>query len=162
MLAPNPKRKFEKPLRSEREIDLQTGKLARVWEKLSATVQEWETVDKDLEHPAYLRQRFLNMHGVGQRAIIGAAARLRSEYGRGWVKHLEGLKSTDWQIVNPEWQNIAVQGGRVNNTSTSVKLLTAAVEKKLGLIIDKELDEVLGSEDNFRRPIVPRKRRISK
>jgi DNA sulfur modification protein DndB len=147
---------------SEREIDLQTGKLARVWEKLSATVQEWKTVDQDLEHPAYLRQRFLNMHGVGQRAIIGAAARLRSEYGRGWVKRIERLKSTDWQITNPEWQNIAVQGGRVNNTSTSVKLLTAAVEKKLGLIIDKELDEVLGSEDNFRRPIVPRKRRISK
>jgi hypothetical protein len=78
------------------------------------------------------------------------------------VKRIERLKSTDWQITNPEWQNIAVQGGRVNNTSTSVKLLTAAVEKKLGLIIDKELDEVLGSEDNFRRPIVPRKRRISK
>jgi DNA sulfur modification protein DndB len=147
---------------TDAEVASQAEEQAEVWQHIVANVGEWRMVEEESEHPAYLRQALLNMHGVGQRAIVNAVARLRSESKEDWTKRLSGLSVIDWQIKNSEWQNVAVQGGRVNNTSTSVKLLTAAVEKKLGLIIDKELDEVLGSEDNFRRPIVPRKRRISK
>ena len=144
------------------EIDSQIKEQSEMWSNLVANVKEWKTVEEESEHPAYLRQRFLNMHGVGQRAIVNAAARLRLEFKRNWPKKLSALSSIDWQITNPEWQSVAVQGGRVNNTSTSVKLLSAAVEKKLGMKIDPELDEALLSVDTAPKPKVPRKQRVSR
>ena len=141
------------------DVASQVEEQAEVWQHLVANVGEWRMVEEESEHPAYLRQSLLNMHGVGQRAIVNAVARLRSESKKDWTKRLSGLSAVDWQIKNSEWQNIAVQGGRVNNTSTSVKLLSAAIEKKLGLKIDSELDEVLSSVDTIRRQKAPRKRR---
>jgi len=141
------------------EVDRQTETQIEVWQHLVANVGEWEMVEEESEHPAYLRQKYLNMHGVGQRAIVNAVARLRSDSNKDWKTRISSLSSIDWRIENSEWQNVAVQGGRVNNTSTSVKLLSAAVEKKLGLKIDPELDEVLSSVDTIRRQKAPRKRR---
>ncbi len=146
---------------TDSEVAKQVDAQAEVWQHLVGNVNEWKMVKEETEHPAYLRQKLLNMHGVGQRAIVNAVARLRSESKRDWRKRLVGLSSIDWRIENSEWQNVAVQGGRVNNTSTSVKLLSAAIEKKLGLKIDPELDEVLSSVDTVRRQKAPRKRRAT-
>jgi len=147
---------------SDKEVEARISKQIKMWSSLVEAVTQWKSVQEESEHPAYLRQRFINMHGVGQRAIINAAAKLREESPRGWQKKISALSSIDWQITNPEWQNVAVQGGRVNNTSTSVKLLSAAVAKKLGLTIDPELDEVLRSMDTSPKQKVPRTSRSSR
>lgn len=107
--------------------------LAEVWEVLTDAVPEWRLVSANEEHPAYLRQRFLCVHGVSQQAIAIAAARVIRSQPDTWQQVLQLLNSVNWRLTNPEWQGIALHGGRVNNTSTSVRLLAQALATALDL-----------------------------
>jgi DNA sulfur modification protein DndB len=106
--------------------------LACVFVELTDAVEAWRKVAEGEEHPAYLRQRHLSAHGVGQQAIAHAAASVRSRPREDWPRFLAGLRSIDWRLTNPEWQGIALHGGRVNNTTTSIRLLTDAILAKAG------------------------------
>jgi DNA sulfur modification protein DndB len=98
--------------------------LAQVWSVLSEVVPEWRVVARNEEHPAYLRQRFLSMHGVAQQSIASAAAQVILLEPDHWQESLQSLSDVDWRLTNPTWQGTALHGGRVNNTSTSVRMLT--------------------------------------
>ena len=103
---------------------------AEIWSVLTTALDEWRQVATGEEHPAYLRQRYLHMHGVGQQAIAMAVARIRQESGPDWASAAARLGQIDWTLVNPDWQGVALHGGRVNNTTTSVRLLADAVVTK--------------------------------
>jgi len=62
---------------SEEAVEKQIGEQVSMWGKLTSSVEQWRLVEDGTEHPAYFRQQYLNVHGVGQRAIANAAARLR-------------------------------------------------------------------------------------
>jgi DNA sulfur modification protein DndB len=104
---------------------------AEIWKVLTEVLDEWRQVASGEEHPAYLRQRYVHMHGVGQQAIATAVAQLRQEEGASWAKAVARLAAIDWALTNAEWQGVALHGGRVNNTSTSVRLLAEAVVAKV-------------------------------
>ena len=110
-----------------------TGRIAEVISELAANIEPWRQVAADEEHPAYLRQRFVVMHGVGQQAVAIAAARAVAQRPDDWRPVLRKLEKIDWRIVNPEWQGIAVHGGRVYNTASSVRDLANAISAQLGL-----------------------------
>jgi DNA sulfur modification protein DndB len=107
--------------------------LSDIWSALSNTIGEWQTVVEGREHPAYLRQRYLNMHGVAQQAIAVAVATARRAEGNNWRDILTRFSEVDWRLINPEWEGVALHGGRVNNTTTSVRLLADALQRKLGV-----------------------------
>jgi DNA sulfur modification protein DndB len=109
------------------------GELAEFWSVLTEALLEWRQVADRSEHPAYLRQRYLHLHGVAQQAIALAAARARSELGDDWRGAVRLLGSVDWRLTNPEWQGKALHGGRVNNTPTSIRLLAGALQQAMGL-----------------------------
>lgn len=97
--------------------------LAPIWAAFTDSIPEWQMVAQDEEHPAYLRQRYLHMHGVGQQAIANAVADIRQRHPNEWITLIPRLGTVDWQIANSTWQGVAVHGGRVYNTTTSVRLL---------------------------------------
>ena len=112
---------------------------------LTAAIPAWRKVRDDEEHPAYLRQRELAGHGVAQRALAELARRARAQAPTGWQELLkkvggytnEGQPVVDWRLTNPDWQNVALQGGRVNNTSTSIQLLANELAGAIGLEPEK-------------------------
>src|SRR5205823_968542 len=83
---------------------------AEVWDVLTKALDEWRQVAAGEEHPAYLRQRYLHMHGVGQQAIAVAVAKLRQECGASWASAATRLGEIDWTLVNAEWQGVALHG----------------------------------------------------
>lgn len=114
----------------EREAYL-VNELTEVWSVLTKEIPEWHLVASNEEHPAYLRQKFLNMHGVAQQAIAAAAGSVIRQEPENWAAILKGFNEIDWRLVNPAWRGVAVHGGRVNNTATSVRLLTSALQEQL-------------------------------
>jgi DNA sulfur modification protein DndB len=116
----------------QREPEL-PERIGQVWGVLTESIDAWSLVAKSEEHPAYLRQRELCMHGVAQQAIAVAAKHIIHTYPVEWQHRLTELREVDWRLTNPEWQGIAVHGGRVNNTSTSVRLLSEYLERKIGV-----------------------------
>lgn len=117
--------------------------LANIWADLTASLTEWHQVADGQEHPAYLRQRYLHMHGVGQQAIAIAVQHARQRGKPPWRDAVGRLGEIDWRLVSPEWQGVALHGGRVNNTSTSIRLLAAALDARIGLG-DEEPETVSG------------------
>lgn len=115
-----------------REFEL-VDELGKVWSVLSKSIQAWSLVAASEEHPAYLRQRQLCMHGVAQQAIAIAAMQVIRACPNDWEQRLMQFCDVDWRLTNPEWQGTAVHGGRVNNTATSVRLLGALLQNKIGL-----------------------------
>jgi DNA sulfur modification protein DndB len=107
--------------------------LTQVWKILTDAIDTWRLVAEGREHPAYLRQRYLNMHGVAQQAIAIAVAGARRDLGASWIQAITHFGELDWRLTNPEWQGVALHGGRVNNTSTSVRLLAETLQAKIGL-----------------------------
>ena len=117
----------------ERSDDLVIEDLSEVWELLTRSIEQWQITAEGREHPAYLRQRYLCMHGLAQQAIASATAEARKALGPNWVNAISKFRLVDWRLVNPEWEGIILQGGRVNNTATSVQLLTHRLEEVLGI-----------------------------
>lgn len=117
---------------ADEEAALVTG-LAALFDDLAAALAEWALVADGREHPAYLRQRYLHMHGVAQQAIAHALApawRLPEGERQAALARLGAL---DWQLTNSLWQGVALHGGRVNNTSTSVRMLAQALQEQAQL-----------------------------
>jgi DNA sulfur modification protein DndB len=102
-----------------------------LWDVLVRAVPQWRMVSDRVEHPAYLRQKFLCMHGVCQQAIAQATAMVLSRCEDAEAK-LQGFGAFDWTVTNHEWQGVAVQGRRVNNTSSTVRNLAWLLAFKLG------------------------------
>jgi DNA sulfur modification protein DndB len=115
--------------------DALAAECKEIWDLLTETMDQWDLVARGKEHPAYLRQRYLNMHGVGQQAIALAVAHAKRERNGTWSRTVRMLKKVDWRLTNSEWQGVALHGGRVNNTSTSIRMLAAVLEKKMGLSV---------------------------
>lgn len=107
--------------------------LTDVWDLLTDALEQWRLVASGDEHPAYLRQRYLHMHGVGQQAIAIAVERARRAAGPTWRETVRMLAGVDWRLTNPAWQGVALHGGRVNNTSTSIRLLADVIQRQIGL-----------------------------
>jgi DNA sulfur modification protein DndB len=115
-------------------VEQLTEELRSVLSVVVDAIPSWQLVEQDEEHPAYLRQRELSMHGVGQRAIAEVTARARRDHPDKWQELLKRLSDrVDWRLTNPDWQGIALQGGRVNNTSTSIRLLSDYLADAIGL-----------------------------
>jgi DNA sulfur modification protein DndB len=119
-----------RPLDGER-IDDEVTRQTQIWRALVRAIPQWASVEDRSEHPAYLRAGHLSMHGVGQQAIAIAATRLL-EAQDGDCAALARLRDIDWSIANPEFQGIAVQGRRVNNTAATVRNLGALILDRLG------------------------------
>jgi DNA sulfur modification protein DndB len=117
---------------NSRESEL-VHELGEVWTVLTDAIPAWKLVATLEEHPAYLRQRELNMHGVGQQAIALAVASARETRPEDWRTFVGHLSQVDWRLTNSAWQGVAVHGGRENNTATSVKALAATLERAIGL-----------------------------
>src|SRR5205823_9124305 len=105
--------------RDSKDEQQMLAELEEIWLVLSQAIPEWRLVAESEEHPAYLRQRFLHMHGVGQQGIALAIARARRESPRRWRSAATRLGRLDWQLTNPQWEGVGLHAGRVNNTSTS-------------------------------------------
>lgn len=126
---------------SQFDEDQMVEELVALWEMLTEAIPQWRLVADEAEHPAYLRARFLNMHGVCQQAIFATVARARDQLSKAstslpapWMRSVaEGLRRIDWRLANPRFQGIALHGGRVNNTSTSIRNLTGLLSWDLGL-----------------------------
>ena len=124
---------------TEKEEERLAGEVADVLDCLTDAIPAWRMIRDDEEHPAYLRQRELVCHGVAQRALAELARRAQEQAPSKWRQLLmrlsrrtsEGQYMVDWRLTNPIWQHVALQGGRVNNTSTSIQLLA----DELGLAI---------------------------
>ena len=124
----------------EEEVCL-AGEVVEVFDCLTEAISAWRMVRDDEEHPAYLRQRKLVGHGVAQRALAEVARRARAQMPSGWQQQLMRLCEcsdgerplVDWHLTNPRWQSVALQGGRVNNTSTSIQLLADELSRAIGL-----------------------------
>lgn len=121
---------------SDTDGDELASLLVPVWATLVASIPEWQMVENEEEHPAYLRQRYLNMHGVAQQAIAVYSGRVieRVPEPKDRQTILGRLGEIDWRIENSRWQGVAVHGGRVNNTATSIRMLADALEKELAPI----------------------------
>lgn len=118
---------------AEGHVDELVAQLADVWAVLAASIPAWRLVAASEEHPAYLRQRDLSMHGVAQQAIaITSATAVETRPGE-WRQVLARFGEVDWRLTNPAWQGVAVHGGRVNNTATSIRLLAEALRHELRL-----------------------------
>ncbi len=123
-----------------------TSDVVEVLDCLTTAVPAWRQVRDDEEHPAYLRQRELSGHGVAQRALAELARRARAHAPHGWREILErvgqhtndGRPLVDWRLTNQIWQSVALQGGRVNNTSTSIQLLADVLAETIGLHSDQD------------------------
>lgn len=115
--------------------------VVQVLDCLTEAIPAWRMVRDDEEHPAYLRQRELVGHGVAQRALAELARRSRVQAPSRWQDMLmrlcerskDGRAVVDWRLTNPVWQSVALQGGRVNNTSTSIQLLADELARAIGL-----------------------------
>ena len=122
-----------------------TCDVVTVLDCLTEAIPAWRKVRDDEEHPAYLRQRELAGHGVAQRALAELARRARAQAPTEWQELLtrvsgytkEGQLVVDWRLTNPDWQSVALQGGRVNNTSTSIQLLANELAGAIGLEPEK-------------------------
>jgi DNA sulfur modification protein DndB len=106
---------------------------SEIWGELTKAFVEWGMVAAGEEHPAYLRQQFLHMHGVAHQGIGRAVARARAQLGPGWREAVATLGRLDWRLTNLEWHGVALHGGRVHNTDTSVRMLSELLQVKLGL-----------------------------
>jgi DNA sulfur modification protein DndB len=114
----------------DQAIDELTG----IWEVLTEAIPQWQMVASDQEHPAYLRARYLNMHGVCQQAIGAAVSAARLQQPKAWPDlATQTFQRLDWGLANPDWQGVALHGGRVNNTSTSIRSLSALLQAEMGL-----------------------------
>ena len=110
------------------------SEVVAVLDCLTEAVPAWRLVRDDEEHPAYLRQRELAGHGVAQRALSHLAHLARETSPSAWSELLKRLRGVvDWRLTNPIWQGVALQGGRVNNTSTSIQLLADELAGAIGL-----------------------------
>lgn len=107
--------------------DALAERLMPVWNVLADAIPEWRSVVNDEEHPAYLRQRYLHMHGVAQQAIAVVAGQVMQSSPDDWREYLARLGDVDWRLEQPSWQGVAVHGGRVNNTATSIRSLSDAL-----------------------------------
>jgi hypothetical protein len=59
---------------------------------------------------------------VGWQAIAKAAAALIDQHPGSWAQKIpEVLSQIDWSQTNPGWQNVCMQGNRVNNTRPAVR-----------------------------------------
>lgn len=133
-------------------VNALTEELVHVLSEVTEAMPSWQAVRDDEEHPAYLRQRELSMHGVGQRALAELTARARSAEPDEWPELLKRLSDrVDWRLTNEDWQGIALQGGRVNNTSTSIRLLSEYLADRVGLGSDLP-QEPSGSRRNAASP----------
>lgn len=111
------------------------AELAEVWSVLTDTIKEWGDIAAAKEHPAWLRQRYLHGHGITQQAIGLTVARARRERGVEWAEAVRRLGALDWQLANAEWHDVALHGGRVTNTSTSIRRLAELLAEKIGLTV---------------------------
>lgn len=120
-------------LDDEHTIADEVARQRPVWEYLVNVVPQWKLVADRAEHPAYLRPKFLPLYGVCQQAIgLATAATLAARSNE--FAALDGFADFDWTISNGQWQGIVVQGRRVNNTSTTIRLLGAFLGFKLGTL----------------------------
>jgi DNA sulfur modification protein DndB len=120
----------------ETDDDLEhVAELAEVWAVLTESIKEWSDIAASREHPAWLRQRYLHGHGITQQAIGLAVARARRERERDWDVAVRKLGVLDWQLANAEWHDVALHGGRVTNTSTSIRRLAELLALKIGLAV---------------------------
>jgi len=112
--------------------------ISTFWGLLAKAIPEWQLVADGHEHPAYLRQRFLHMHGVAQQALAVALAPIWRDAHCEGTNYMGRLSAIDWQLTNPNWQGIAIHGGRVNNTSTSIRLLAASIRESIGIDVSHQ------------------------
>ena len=117
---------------------------AGVWELMVRSIPPWNTVAERREHPAYLRQKLLPMHGVCQQAIAIAVTNV-IRLGQDLNDVLPRFADTDWTITNHQWQGVAVQGRRVNNTSVTIRNLGALLTFQFGLPVSASEAESLAS-----------------
>lgn len=146
--------------RTHDEID-SSGELERqaaIWAAMVDSIAPWRQVADRTEHPAYLRGKYLAMHGVCQQAI-GIAVAAAVGDGSETVTLLAPLRSVDWRTTNPEWQGVAVQGRHISNTSTTVRNLAGLISLKLGLAVDPGVAATLVTIIEARGEVAPQELR---
>ena len=123
-------REHDEATDDEQEI---VAELVEVWDVLTDSIEQWGQIAASREHPAWLRQRYLHGHGITQQAIGLVVARARRECGADWAVAVRRLGDLDWRLANAEWHDVALHGGRVTNTSTSIRRLAELLAARTGL-----------------------------
>jgi DNA sulfur modification protein DndB len=111
--------------------------LTSVWNTIIAALPGWKEVIAGT-HPNELRKKFVHPHGIGWQAIAKATAVIIRKEGYGWRDSLPSilpavLNSVDWQKTNADWQGVAMNGARVNNTGPGVKATAAYILERGGV-----------------------------
>src|SRR5262249_7836735 len=76
---------------AEADEDQLVADLTAIWLALTDVIPEWHLVATGQEHPAYLRARYLHMHGLAQQAIARAVASRREEHPDNWPDVISAL-----------------------------------------------------------------------
>lgn len=84
--------------------------------------------------PFDLRCKYIYCHSVGQQAIAKAVRACQNSFGPMWEDVVgEGFRAIDWQILNPEWEGSAVQGGSIYTRRQNVEHTATFIKMKLGV-----------------------------
>lgn len=112
------------------------GEVVELWKLIIDSFSQWKSVLEKSDKASALRREFVFPHGIGWQGIVWAAAVIAADEqkaGREPEKKIrKALKSIDWKRSNPDFQNVAMAGGRVNNTGPSVRALAGYILWKAG------------------------------
>lgn len=119
--------------------------LSEFWKVLTDSIIEWKQVlNKELT-PKELRMNYIVGHGIFLEAIGIVGKDLRKAYPSEWKKYISSLKNLDWSRANSEcWEGRAINNGRVQKTSYTIKLTAIQIKKLLNLLLsdqEKEIDQ---------------------
>lgn len=105
-----------------------------VWQTLVDALPSWKDVLNNKLSPGDVREQFVHAFGLGWQAMaIVAAVVIKTEPDR-WPKVLKSaLQSVSWEKTNPDWQNVAMVGPRVNNTGSAIRATAGYVLEQAGI-----------------------------
>lgn len=105
--------------------------LTEVWLKLTAAIDQWQSIVIGELRPAEARAEFINAHAVFFYAI-GGVVRLALQRGDG-LEVLNGLGEIDWRRANPEWQGVCMLGADIITRRQTREALREHIAWKLDL-----------------------------
>ncbi|MFC2947970.1 DNA sulfur modification protein DndB [Virgibacillus sediminis] len=124
--------------------------LNEFWDLLTSSITEWKQVMNRELTPKELRMNYIVGHGVFLEALGIVGKELRETHGDSWKTVVSNLKNIDWSRTNTEcWEGRAINhNGRVQKTSSTIKLTAIQIKKLLGLSLSKQ-ESLL--EDQFKK-----------
>lgn len=90
------------------------------WEEVGKNIPEWEKVKKGELTTYEVREGYIHSHGLFLNAIAIVGRRLKDNNMQ-IDDSLSTLKHIDWRRSNKEWENIALNNGRLSKAYINIK-----------------------------------------